>query len=222
MTGRISEEEINVILSSFYERVRDDGQLGPVFAVVEDWDEHITRLCEFWSSVMLTTGRYKGDPLSMHMVHAEKIRPEMFARWLELWRTTTEELVAPPIAEEMQARARRIAMRFSSVICGDGVVENSVGQPALPSPYRTSSLFTEATLPRALLGDHSLRSGTWGVVRVEEGAVIYRENGVVEARTLAPGTPGLIPPETPHKLELSGPVKLRVEFYDRCPVAKHS
>ncbi len=43
-------------------------------------------------SLMLTTGRYKGNPLSMHLAHAEKFRPLMFIKWLEIWRETTDEL----------------------------------------------------------------------------------------------------------------------------------
>ncbi|KQS76397.1 DUF1971 domain-containing protein [Rhizobium sp. Leaf383] len=223
MPVELTETDISRILALFYERVRADTQLGPVFAVVGDWDEHMTRLSEFWSSMMLTTGRYKGNPLSMHLVHAKKFRPEMFGRWLEIWRQTTNELVAPEIAQAMQARATRIAARFSLMICGKELATNERSEvsPLPPVPYRVSRLFDERSLPRALLLDHALKQGTWGVVRVEEGSIHYLEAGVTEARALSPETPGVMPPLTSHRLELVGAVKLRVEFYDHYPLGTH-
>lgn len=218
MPHQFSEADISRILVRFYDLVRADEQLGPVFAVVEDWDDHLTRLAEFWSSLMLTTGRYKGNPLSMHLVHAEKIRPAMFVRWLELWRQATDELVPVEIAGEMQVKAARIASRFSRMICDEELpLEAEASLPPALAPYRTSPLFDEVTLPRALLGVHTLKPGTWAIVRIEEGRVRYREDGLSGDQLLQPGTPGVIPPETPHNLELVGPVKLRVEFYDRRP-----
>lgn len=223
MSVELTETNISRILAKFYDRVKADEDLGPVFAVVEDWDEHLTRLSEFWSSLMLTTGRYKGNPLSMHLAHAEKFRPLMFIKWLEIWRETTDELVAPEIAFEMQARAKRIASRFSIMICGEELPASVTSEPIplAPTPYKISALFDEQSLPRALLTDHALKSGTWGVVRVEEGAVHYLEPGVSEPRILEPGIPGVIPPNTSHSLELVGAVKLRVEFYDRYPLGTY-
>lgn len=110
------ETDIALIIDRFYQRVRADSQLGPVFGVVNDWDTHLRTLCDFWSSLMLTSGRYKGNPLAMHIAHADKITPEMFTRWLNLWRETTNEIVAPSIAAEMQAKAERIASRFSKIM----------------------------------------------------------------------------------------------------------
>jgi len=219
MSQQLREADIARVLEHFYTAVRQDDQLAPVFAVVHDWDEHLIRLAEFWSSMMLATGRYKGNPLSMHLAHAEKFRPELFIRWLELWARTTNELLPHTVASEMQARARRIASRFSLIICGEDIPDaKRVASPSeVAVPYRTSALFDEVTLPRALLADHALKAGTWAVVRVECGSVGYRQNGNTAPSTLKPGTPGIIPPEIPHSLELLGPVQLRVEFYDRQP-----
>ena len=114
----LSETDIAAIVNRFYERVRADEQLGPVFAIVEDWDTHLRTLCDFWSSLMLTSGRYKGNPLATHIAHSDKIGPEMFSRWLKLWRQTTGELTSPQIASEMQAKAERIAFRFSQNMHG--------------------------------------------------------------------------------------------------------
>jgi hemoglobin len=74
---------------------------------VEDWDDHLRKLRDFWSSVMLTTGRYKGNPMAAHVKHP--IEPAFFVRWLALWRETAGELFAPAVAERFRDKAERIA-----------------------------------------------------------------------------------------------------------------
>jgi hemoglobin len=90
--------------------VREDAFLGPVFdGAIDDWPKHLERLTAFWSSVMLTSGRYKGRPLPAHLKHAEAMTPERFERWLALWEETASELFAPETASAFVAKARRIA-----------------------------------------------------------------------------------------------------------------
>jgi hemoglobin len=106
----IEESALRPLVERFYERVRADPLLGPVFvAAVHDWDDHHARLADFWSSVMLTTGRYKGNPVALHLIHAASMTPDRFARWLELWRETSAELLPPEAAAAVQAKAARIA-----------------------------------------------------------------------------------------------------------------
>lgn len=106
----IDERDIEPLLTSFYGMVRQDEALGPIFnAAVGDWPEHIQRLSDFWSSVMLTSGRYKGNPVAVHLEHAGHLTPEMFGRWLTLWRTATTSCLSPDGARAMQAKAEKIA-----------------------------------------------------------------------------------------------------------------
>jgi hemoglobin len=106
----LGEEALRRLVDRFYARVRRDEALGPLFeAAVGDWPEHLETLTAFWSSVMLTTGRYKGSPMAAHLRHAGAIRPAMFDRWLELWRETARESLAPADAEAVIAKAERIA-----------------------------------------------------------------------------------------------------------------
>jgi len=215
----LTDEKIEVVLRAFYERVREDPQLAEVFSVVEDWDEHITRLSEFWSSLMFTSGRYKGNPVSMHLVHRELIEPEMFDRWLELWEKTTSELVARDIALQMQAKASRIAARLSRALFDQPSLYNA--RPCVSvagiRPYKVTSSFDEKTVPAALLRDHNLKAGSWGLIRIEDGALQYREGDrSVEVNR---DNPGIIPPVISHHLEIIGPVKFTIEFYDQRPVA---
>lgn len=106
----IDEAAIRPLIEAFYARVRGDDLLGPIFgAAVHDWNDHHGRLSDFWSSVMLTSGRYKGNPVALHLLHAEAMTADRFARWLSLWRDTTNERLAPAVAAALQAKAERIA-----------------------------------------------------------------------------------------------------------------
>lgn len=114
MNEEITEERLAVLVARFYARVRRDPLLGPIFeGAIHDWDEHLDRLQAFWSSVMLTSGRYKGRPLPAHLKHGDAITPATFERWLALWRETTAELMPPAAAASLQEKARRIAESLS-------------------------------------------------------------------------------------------------------------
>lgn len=106
----ITEQQLETLIPAFYERVRADAGLGPVFdGAVHDWPEHLHKLVAFWSSVMLTSGRYKGNPMRAHLMHRDAITPAMFDRWLALWGEVTGDLLPPATAQALQAKAARIA-----------------------------------------------------------------------------------------------------------------
>jgi hemoglobin len=106
----IDEGMIKVLVHSFYAKVRDDSEIGPIFARVigNGWDEHLARMCDFWSSVMLMTGRYKGTPMTAHM-RLKVVQPRHFERWLTLFRLTAEEVCPHEIAILFIGRAENIA-----------------------------------------------------------------------------------------------------------------
>ena len=110
----ITEERLSELVDLFYGRVRKDDLIGPVFnRAIDDWPEHLDRLKAFWSSVMLTSGRYQGRPLPAHVKHGDSIRQASFDRWLELWREATEDVLPPAAAAAMQEKAGRIAESLS-------------------------------------------------------------------------------------------------------------
>lgn len=106
----IDEAMIQALVHGFYAKVRNDRDIGPIFAraIGPNWDAHLAKMCDFWSSVMLMTGRYKGSPMTAHM-RLKSVRPDHFQRWLALFRATAEELLAPEIARLFIARADNIA-----------------------------------------------------------------------------------------------------------------
>jgi hemoglobin len=106
----MTEDRLKVLVDRFYAKVRQDEALGPVFsAAVGDWPEHLEKLAGFWSSVMLTSGRYKGNPVAAHLRHARSIDPAMFDRWLQLWKETAAETLGPADATAVVEKAERIA-----------------------------------------------------------------------------------------------------------------
>jgi hemoglobin len=110
----IDEDSLRELVHAFYDRVRRDPLIGPVFnQAVEDWPEHLDRLQAFWSSVMLGSGRYKGRPLPAHVRHSDSISSESFERWLALWKTVTEERFSPGAAAALQEKAGRIGESLS-------------------------------------------------------------------------------------------------------------
>ena len=107
---KVTEAELTLLVERFYSKVRTDEELGPVFDnAIEDWSDHLLRMSDFWSSVMLTSGRYKGNPMAAHLKHRETIRPPMFTRWLELWFETASQTLDEAGAADVMAKAERIA-----------------------------------------------------------------------------------------------------------------
>lgn len=106
----VTEAMIARLVPAFYAKVRREPVLGPIFeaAIGDGWDAHLAKLCDFWSSVMLMTGRFKGRPMPVHVAIPD-IGPDHFARWLALFRETAAEVCPPPAAALFQARAEMIA-----------------------------------------------------------------------------------------------------------------
>lgn len=106
----ISEQAIHRLVDAFYAKVRADPELGPVFlrAIPGDWGAHLATMRNFWSSVMITSGRYKGNPVAVHR-RVEGIEFRMFERWLVLFDQTCRELFDEELAEAFRTKAERIA-----------------------------------------------------------------------------------------------------------------
>lgn len=104
-----TEPQIAALVYRFYGKVRADAELGPIFAdAIAEWDPHLTKMCEFWSSVMRMSGRYKGNPMAAHL-RLEAVKPEHFQRWLALFAETARETCAPELAAAFEAKAHNIA-----------------------------------------------------------------------------------------------------------------
>ncbi|MGF6177070.1 preprotein translocase subunit TatC [Ensifer sp. 4252] len=156
--GAITEADIRMVVERFYNEVRVDQNLNEAFSAITDWDDHLERMTEFWGSMMLSTGRYKGNPVAMHLIHLGRIQPEMFERWLALWKKVTSDALRPEVATEIQQRAARIASRLSTALFGAQRPDLQTLRPQISlQPYRSTPVFTEETIPRPLRQYHRLR-----------------------------------------------------------------
>lgn len=106
----IDEEMIDRLVRRFYARVREDDELGPIFAdaITGDWEPHLLKIIDFWSSVMLKTGRYQGQPMQKH-VALKQVRSDHFGRWLNLFEDTARNELTQEVAQVFSDRAHMIA-----------------------------------------------------------------------------------------------------------------
>jgi hemoglobin len=105
-----TDDQIETLVATFYAGIRRDVMLGPIFlaAIGAVWTAHLKTMCDFWSSVMNTTGRYKGKPIPAH-VKLPGIEPRHFEHWLRLFTEIARELFDADLAAMFVQRAERIA-----------------------------------------------------------------------------------------------------------------
>ena len=113
----IDEPMIERLVRTFYAKVRTDELLGPVFAArIRDWESHLQKMCAFWSSIALMSGRYHGTPMVKHL--PLPVDADHFDRWLGLFEATAREVCSPAAAQHFIERACRIAESLELGIAG--------------------------------------------------------------------------------------------------------
>ena len=113
-----SRDDVFLLVSSFYNKVRKDPVLAPFFnKAIKDWDAHLERLTTFWESSLFMTRKleqkYLGDPLEVHIKvdkeSAHSISELHFGLWMNLWFETVDELFEGDYAENAKRRARKMS-----------------------------------------------------------------------------------------------------------------
>ncbi len=107
-----TREDIQLLVDSFYHKVRQDTLIGPIFNDVAkvDWEEHLPKLYNFWSDLLLGEDTYRGRPFPPHM--KLNLVPGHFEQWLRLFTETVDEHFLGLRADEAKSRAFRIARNF--------------------------------------------------------------------------------------------------------------
>ena len=108
-----SREDIFLLVSKFYEKVRKDTVLGPFFNnSIKDWDAHLQHLTTFWESSLFLKTSYYGNPLEVHVkvdeANNNTITELHFGLWLNLWHQTIDELFEGEYANNAKRRARKM------------------------------------------------------------------------------------------------------------------
>ncbi|WIJ27100.1 group III truncated hemoglobin [Devosia sp. RR2S18] len=105
---------IRAVVDRFYADARRDPIIGPVFnraIAPEAWPQHLSTIVDFWSSMLLGSGRYTGRPMPKHLAIPD-LTDAHFMRWLALFRSTVEELCPPDVAQLFIERSERVGNSF--------------------------------------------------------------------------------------------------------------
>lgn len=108
-----SREDIELLINTFYDKVRKDTLIAFFFTdvVSVDWEHHLPTMYKFWENVVFYTGGYEGNPMEKHQQLNMKhpMNKAHFQRWLELFTSTVDELFEGEKAELIKQRALSIA-----------------------------------------------------------------------------------------------------------------
>ena len=106
-----SIDHIKLMVDTFYDNVREDQLLGPVFdSKIKDWNKHLANMYNFWESLLLQNPVYGGAPFAKHV--GLPVNEEHFKTWTTLFDQTIDNLFQGPKADEAKMRAGKIAMVF--------------------------------------------------------------------------------------------------------------
>ena len=108
-----NRDDIAVLVTAFYSKIRKDEELGPIFnSQIDDWDSHLERLIDFWETNLMAVRSFKGNPLLKHTIvdakNDYKIESYHFGVWLRYWINTINELFVGEKAETAKNRARKM------------------------------------------------------------------------------------------------------------------
>jgi hemoglobin len=113
MTDIEDINSIRLFVDEFYEKVRNDELIGPVFLEkIEDWQHHLEKLYAFWNGALFGVPGFRGNPFARHA--PLKIGPEHFDRWLKLFNETIDGNFEGDMATNAKNRAELMAFMFLS------------------------------------------------------------------------------------------------------------
>jgi hemoglobin len=128
----IDDALISGLVEAFYTRARTHAVLGPIFASkVVNWAPHLGRMKDFWASIAIESGRFRGNPMLKHIA-IPGLSAAHFQIWLGLWDETIADLITNPAAADLfLERAKRIATSLQT-----GIALHNGGLTALTKEKR--------------------------------------------------------------------------------------
>lgn len=109
-----NRDDINILITTFYSKIREEQILGPIFNhIIRDWEAHMERLTDFWETNLLFVSKYKGNPIKVHqevdLVFKGTITEKHFGIWLNIWIETLDQLFLGEKVELAKRRARKMS-----------------------------------------------------------------------------------------------------------------
>jgi hemoglobin len=91
-----NREDIELLITTFYEKVKLDETIGYIFNDIAkvNWEQHLPVMFDFWENVLFYTGTYDGNPMILHQ-HLNRVVPltkTHFKQWEKLFTETVDEL----------------------------------------------------------------------------------------------------------------------------------
>ena len=124
----IDEALIRTLVEAFYDRVRQDPELGSIFeGAVRDWDNHLVKMCDFWSAILLGTQRFRGAPVAAH-ARLPQLETRHFVQWLQVFGEVAHEVCPGPFASAFVAKAQTIAETLMVSIEGHRRAFTAIGR----------------------------------------------------------------------------------------------
>lgn len=111
-----SMEDVELLVNIFYDKVRADDLLGPVFnqKIGSRWPEHLDRMYRFWQTILLDEHTYFGSPFPPHA--QLPVALEHFETWLNIFTSTVDSLFVGEKADRAIWQGQRMAEVFHSKI----------------------------------------------------------------------------------------------------------
>lgn len=108
-----NRNDLSLLVNEFYDKIRSNKEIGHFFnETIQDWDEHLEKLTNFWENNLFAVRKYSGNPMQAHIEVDKKfsnsITPNVFGLWLNLWFETLDELFEGENAEILKRRARKM------------------------------------------------------------------------------------------------------------------
>ncbi len=112
-----NRSDVFFLVDSFYIKVRTNSLLGPIFNdVIDDWQDHLERLKDFWLSILFFKNNFEGNPINVHQkVDAKNnglIEARHFGIWLNLWYETLDTYYEGNLAQVVKLRARKMERKL--------------------------------------------------------------------------------------------------------------
>lgn len=108
-----NREDVILLVNTFYQKVLTNNILAPIFQDIMkvDWSTHLPKMYDFWSSILLDTHSYNGNPMSVHLQMAGivPLGEQEFSEWLSLFNQTLDDLFSGDKCNEAKLRAANIA-----------------------------------------------------------------------------------------------------------------
>ncbi|OEK08448.1 globin [Flavivirga aquatica] len=116
-------EDVSLLVNTFYDSIRKDELLGPIFNMhikEEQWPIHLNKLTDFWVTALFGVSCFKGNPTIAHKTVDKNLNHTIaqhhFEQWVFLWHNTVDSLFIGIYASRAKKAAEKMAHNQFNII----------------------------------------------------------------------------------------------------------